>query len=426
MSIDRREFLEMVSVLAGSSALSSSMPWFSVFNDPLASGKGANDRVRIGIIGVGSRGSALLSNLQKLTERMNMEIAAVCDNYEPHYERAIKMTNGTAEAFTDHREMLDKVDLDGVVIATPLHEHAHITIDAFRAGLHVYCEKSMARNLVDVKEMYESHLEHDKVFLIGHQRLFSPVYLDAMIRLKEKNEIGPIVFLKAHWTRNREWIFYNNTGGRGTPLDRKLNWRLYEESSAGLFTELGSHHFQIANWVMDSQPKSVIGAGSLNFWRDGREIYDNFSAVFKYPEDIIFSYDCTSSNKHNGVEFQVLGNKGTMELETNRIYEESPPSPPAIRTLIHNIESSLFETIPIGGATWVPSKPVKEGGEFISPDYELNETLLFLEGFVQFIRKGRAPEKLTIEGYQASIWTLLSEQASKTGKETFLPEEYRI
>lgn len=426
MKIDRRKFLEMTSLLAGSSVLTSTMPWFSVFNDPFPAGKGANDRVRIGVIGVGGRGSALLQNLQQLTERMNMEISAVCDNYKPHYDRAIEMTGGKAKAFLDYRKMLDNTELDGIVIATPLHQHAHITNEALRAGIHVYCEKAMARHLEDVKEMYDTHLEQNKMLLIGHQRLFSPVYLDAMKRIKEDKEIGPVVFLKAHWTRNQDWLLYRNTGGRGTPLDRRLNWRLYEEYSAGLFTELGSHHYQVANWVLDAQPESVMGAGSLNFWKDGREVYDNYSAVFKYPKGIQFSYNCTSSNKHNGMEFQVLGNDGTMELESNKVYRENPPPPPAIRTLIHNIESRLFETIPIGGATWVPAEAVNEGGEFISPDYEMNETLLYLEAFIEFIRKGTAPERLTIEGYNASIWSLLSEQASKTGKELFLPEEYKL
>ncbi|NIR92513.1 MAG: Gfo/Idh/MocA family oxidoreductase, partial [Gammaproteobacteria bacterium] len=218
MKIDRRKFLQMTSALAGSSVLANAMPWFSVFNDPFPAGQGANDRVRLGVIGIGNRGDTLLENLLELEDRMNMEVVAICDNYEPHYQKGIEIMEGRGEAFYDYRKMYDEVEMDGVVIATPLHEHAHMTIEAMEAGIHVFCEKSMARHLEDVKAMYDTHLMTDKVLLIGHQRLFSPVYLDAIKRIREDNEIGPIVMLRAHWTRNRPWEYYKDTGGRGTEL----------------------------------------------------------------------------------------------------------------------------------------------------------------------------------------------------------------
>ncbi len=423
MRISRRKFLEMTSALAGTGVMASTMPWFSIFNNPAPVGKNPSDRVRVGIIGVGSRGRALLLNLLELQDRMNIEIVAICDNYEPHYQRAIDLTNGKAAGFYDYRKMLEEVEMDGIIIATPLHEHAHQTINSLKAGIHVFCEKSMARYLDDVKAMYDTHLEEGKILLIGHQRLFSPVYLQTMERIR-KGEVGPVTMMKGWWHRNRDWVFYDVPGGRGTALDRRLNWRFYEDKSAGMITELGSHHFQVANWVLGSEPESVMGSGSINFWKDGREVDDNFSLIFKYPDGIHFTYDCITSNKHNGMQFQVLGNEGTMELESNKQYEENPPNPPAIRTLLHNIESNLFETIPIGGATWVPAEAVTQGGEFISGDYEMNETLLYLEGFINFIRKGSAPEKLTIEGYNASKWALLAERATKTGSEIKSKKKY--
>lgn len=422
MKINRKTFLELTSALAGSAVFTSTMPWFSVFNNPAPAGASASDTVRLGIVGVGSRGRALLLNLLELEQRMNMQVVAVCDNYEPHYQRAIKLTGGNADAFYDYRKMVEESGLDGVVIATPLHEHAHIAIGCMQAGLHVYCEKSMARHLDDTKQMYDTHIEQERVLLIGHQRLFSPVYLQAMQRIKE-GKIGQITMMKAWWHRNRPWIFYDVPGGRGSALDRRLNWRLYDEFSAGMITELGSHHFQVANWVLDAEPLSVMGTGSINFWKDGREVYDNFSLIFQYPEGIQFTYDCITSNKHNGMQVQVLGHEATMELESNKRFLENPPKPPAIRTLLHNIESDIFETIPIGGATWVPAEPVSQGGEYISDDYQMNETLLYLEGFINFIRKGKAPEKLTIEGYNATKWALLAEQATKQRISVTSPKE---
>jgi len=424
MRINRKKFLEMTAAFAGSSVMATHMPWFSIFNHPAPVGKGAADRVRLGVIGVGSRGSALTYNLQELEKHMNLEIAAVCDNYEPHFEKAKEIVPG-ADAYMDYRKMIESTELDGVVIATPLHEHAQMTVDCLQTGLHVFCEKAMARHLDDVKRMYDTHLDEDKILMIGHQRLFNPIYLDAMDKL-EKGDIGPITMMRGWWHRNTDWVFYEDTGGRGTELDKRLNWRFYDETSAGMISELGSHHFQVANWVLGQTPESVVGHGSINFFDDGREVYDNFALVFRYPNGIHFSYDCITSNKHNGMQVQVLGNEGTMELESNMWFEEFPSDPPSAENLLQQLEDGENETIPIGGATWLPDAPVRLGGKYISPEYEMNDTLLYLEGFVNFIKKGSAPEKLTIEGYNASIWTLLAEQATKTGQMVTAPEKYLL
>ena len=423
--MNRRAFLELVSSLAGTTLLASQMPWFGIFNNTSGAGNAASDRVRLGFIGVGSRGRTLLLNILDFQDRMNVEIVAVCDTWPEHMEQARSLTNGKAQAFLDYREMFDKVPMDALIIATPLHEHAQMTIDALHMGIHVFVEKAMARTLDDTRAMYDAYTESGKVMLVGHQRLFSPVYLKAM-EMINNGDLGPITMLRGWWTRNTEWVFYDVAGGRGSELDRRRNWRLYWDYSAGMITELGSHHFQIANWILDAEPMSVMGSGSLNYYTDGREVHDNFSLIFNYPGGIHFSYDVLQSNKHNGMGFQVLAKNGTMQLEANRLFAVQPPKPPAIRTLIHNIEKSIFETVPIGGATWIPAEAVTYGGEFISPDYQLNETQLYLEGFVEFVRKGEAPRKLTDEGYNASTWSLVAEEASRTGTVQTLPEKYKI
>ena len=423
ISLSRRRFLEATSTIAGASVLASSMPWLSAFDNPAPSGNNASDRVRVGFIGVGNWGDTLLQNMQAVAENMNVEIAAVCDNYEPHYEKAIEMTNGEAAAFKDYREMFDQVELDAVVIATPLHKHAQHTLDAFDRGLHVFCEKAMARTIDDTKRMYDAHLDHDKVLLIGHQRIYSPVYIDAIEKIR-RGDLGPITMLKGHWHRNTDWIHYDVEPE--SELDRQLNWRLYRESSGGMITELATHHIQVANWVLDAQPVSVKGHGSINFWKDHREVWDNFGLVFQYPDGTHFTYDVLHSNAHNGVQIQALGNKGTLDLEVNKMYSEDPPPPPAIRKMLSEIESNLFETVPIGGATWVPPEPVDHGGEFISEEWEMNESQLYLEAFIEFVRKGRAPEELTKHGYDSSVWALLAEESTYSGHEETLPEDYHI
>ena len=97
-----------------------------------------------------------------------------------------------------------------------------------------------------------------------------------------------------------------------------------------------------------------------------------------------------------------------------------------IRKLINDIEHSIFDNIPIGGATWVPETAVQYKGEYISEKFEMNETRLQLEAFVKYIRQGRAPEKLTREGYNASIWSILGEEAIDKGLKLEMPKKYII
>ena len=94
--------------------------------------------------------------------------------------------------------------------------------------------------------------------------------------------------------------------------------------------------------------------------------------------------------------------------------------------MINDIEKDVFDTIPIGGASWVPETAVKDKGEYITGDYKMDETKLELEGFVRYIREGKAPEELPIQGYYSSIWSLLGEQAAKTKQIVTLDDKYRV
>ena len=415
----RRDFLKKITAISGSTLVLTSMPWLSSYVNGNNPGKSASDKVRLGIIGMGDRGSLLLLTLKNFEKEANLEIAAVCDNYQPNYENALKLAGGKVKGFYDYRQLLDMKDIDAVLIATPLHEHAHIALDAMKAGKHVFCEKSMARTVEDTQLMYDTHISTKTILQIGHQRMFDPVYLEAVDRIK-KGEIGKITQMRMFWHRNNDW---RRKIPKGKPeLERKINWRLYKDYSAGLMTELASHQLQVGNWLMGEPPVSVMGAGSINYWKDGREVYDNVALIYSYSNGTQLIYDSVISNKHYGCEEQILGDKGTMELEINKVYSEHPPKAPGIQQLITNIEKGIFDTIPIGGATWIPEVGIRDKGEFISGKYKMDEVQLQLEAFVKYIRDGKAPEELALEGYRATIWSLLGEKAIIEGNKI----EYKI
>lgn len=418
ISKGRREFLKEMAVYAGSTAFLASIPWLRAFSAENGKNTAPSDRVRIAVIGVGSRGKALLLNLKEIE---NVEVVAVCDNYEPHLQQAIELTKGEAKSYNDHQKLLDGTkNLDAVIIATPLHEHATITIDCLNAGLHVFCEKSMARTLVDAKRMVDTSLETGNILQIGQQRLFNPVYLNALERVR-LGEIGQITQVRAFWHRNNDWR-------RPVPnlaLERKINWRLYSEYSGGLMTELASHQLQVANWFIDEVPTQVMGSGSICYWRDGREVYDQVALVYDYPGGAKCIYDSMIANKHYGLEEQIMGNKGTIEPELNRIYSENPPPAPGIKQLIHDLKSEVFEVIPIGGATWMPEVATFNNGKRIT-SYDNNDTFLQLVGFVKAVKAGKPYANLLREGFHASVAALLGLQAMETNRPVTWPDEYKM
>jgi len=395
MDQNRRDFLKAFSAMAAAGLFSAGMPWLREL--------GAQDPSRpvsLGLIGVGSRGMLLLQHLMQVP---GTRMTAFCDNYQPHFERASHAMGSGVSGYTDYRDMLEKEQLDGVVIATPLHEHKRITVDALDAGLHVFCEKAMAQTYEDCNEMVLARERNQKILYIGHQRLFNARILQAVKEIEDGN-IGPVTQIRAFWHRNNDWR-------RPVPspeLEHKINWRLYRDYSCGLMTELASHHIQVANWILNDTPDHVMGSGSINHWKDGREVFDNVNLVYHYPSGTHLVYDSLISNKKYGMEIQAQGPLGTIEMETGYRYREDPPPAPGILQLIHNIERKVFETVPLGGPSWVAEDPSDDKGTYLLDRLlKTDGTGVQMASFVADVRNNRVDPWITRQGFHASIATLM-------------------
>jgi predicted dehydrogenase len=356
----------------------------------------------------------------------NVAIVALCDIYEPNIADTLalcKANNFTPATYTNYKTLLEKEKPDGVIIATPLHQHAHIAIDCMQSGLHVFCEKSMSRTIEETKQMYDAHLSTNRILQVGHQRLFNPLYLEGMQRI-HNGKLGTIGQIRAYWHRNNNWR--RDLPNNDKSFERQINWRLYKEYSAGLLTELMSHQIQVANWALQQAPVSVMGTGSIRYWKDGREVNDNVALIYSYADGTQFVYDSMISNKKYGLEEQIMGDKGTIEFEINRQYAEEEPTVPGIQQLINDMEHGVFNSLPIGRSSWVPETASKYNGEPIINDTNFSDTGLQLEAYTDFIRKGSLPEQVIKEGYNASIWTLLGEQAIETGQKLEMPAQFII
>lgn len=403
--LTRRSFLDRVLAATAASGVAAAAPWaaFAAGADPKA-----GDRVRLGVIGTGDRGRALIQNIAKTR---NCTVAALCDDYAPNLAKGRALIAANVPAFTDHRAMLDAGGLDAVVVATPLHLHARHSFDAFDAGLHVWCEKAMARTIADCGAMVKRSQTSGKLLQIGHQRMFHPTYLNALKRVKA-GEIGTITQIRASWHRNNRW---RRAVPPGSDLERKINWRLYRDSSAGLMTELATHQLQVGNWFLDAVPERVIGSGSICFWKDGREVYDHVALVYEYSGGRKVVYTSLLNNARYGCEEQIQGSTGTIEPELGRIYAEVPPKALALERMKQDVERGHKRTVPIGGATWFPELPVTTPGESLGWG-EYDETMLQFEAFGEAVRRGTPVPGLLQQAYHASVASLLGEQAMDRGE----------
>ncbi|RDE07546.1 gfo/Idh/MocA family oxidoreductase [Sphingomonas aracearum] len=407
--LSRRSFLHRVMAATAGAGIAAVSPWAAV---AAQASPAPGDRVRLGVIGTGDRGRALIRNILKTR---NCTIAALCDSYAPHLAKGRALVDPKVRSFADHRAMIDAGGLDALVIATPLDRHAQQAFDGFDAGLHVWCEKAMARTIADCGAMVTRSRARRKVLQIGHQRMFHPTYLAARKRV-QAGEIGAITQIRASWHRNNSWR-------RKVPADatdRQINWRLYRDSSAGLMTELATHQLQVGNWFLDEAPARVIGSGSICHWKDGREVYDHVALVYEYSGGRKFIYTSLLNNARYGCEEQIQGSKGTIEAELGRIYQEVPPKVLALQRMQQDVQRGHKRTVPIGGATWFPELPVTTPGESLGWG-EYDETMLQFEGFGEAVRSGTPLPGLLAQAYDASVASLLGEQAMDRGEAVTWP-----
>lgn len=250
--------------------------------------KAANNQVQYGFIGTGSRGQYLLKHLKTIEDG---RCVAVCDIDQAAMEKAAALVpTGKPAMHKDYRELLARKDVDAVLIAVPLFAHFPITRDGLLAGKHVFCEKSLVFKPEEVHALRQlAHERPKQILQVGLQRRYSQYY-QTVKQMVDKGVLGNVTHIHAQWHRNPGWVMKSK--------DRLKNWRLFREYSGGLTAELASHQIDVADWMFGSTPEYVIGVGSLDTWKDGRDIYDNIQLIYKYPKNQKLVYTAISTNQH--------------------------------------------------------------------------------------------------------------------------------
>jgi len=307
--VNRRSFVKAAGAATAAAATLSSQGPF------VRKGKAQDSKIRYGFIGPGSRGYRLL---QRHLQYMDIgECVAICDIYPPNLKQAIELFDGTPTPYSDYREMLKQPDIDAVFVTVPLYVHYPITKAALEAGKHVFCEKSLVFTPEEVHGLRKIHEENPNLVIqVGLQRRYSQFYRAAK-KLIDDGAIGKLTHIQAQWHRNTSWR------RKATPeMEEQINWRLYRKYSGGLCAELMSHQVDVADWFFGAHPTSVMGVGGIDYWKDGRDIYDNIQLIFEYPTGQKLQYSSITTNRHlegrrvpgDGCREIIMGTDGAIEI----------------------------------------------------------------------------------------------------------------
>lgn len=314
----RRSFISTVaSGLAGTFAAPSSV-------------LGANDRIRLGIIGPGDRGQQLM---REAVSCPNVEFVAVADIYTRRLEQA-KQIAPTAKTYLDHRYLLEDKNVDAVLIATPQHLHCEHFVAALAAGKHVYQEKTMAFTVDHAKKMREAYNNaKGRVVQIGHQSASSGLMTDAQQFLADQ-PMGKITAIHMNMYRNTphgrpQWSrpvypdmntenvlwkqFLGDTPDIPFDANRFINWRFFWEYSGGNVYENMCH--QVSFWYKALRleiPKAATMTGGVYLWKDGRQVPDTMVVSLEQPEEMLISWNSGFGNDQLRVSEDVLGTDGTV------------------------------------------------------------------------------------------------------------------
>ncbi|HJM56895.1 MAG TPA: Gfo/Idh/MocA family oxidoreductase, partial [Planctomycetota bacterium] len=265
-SSDRRSFLKGA---AGAAAAFAFQP------DLSASPRALNAPLRVGLIGAGRQGRAILGELGKFED---ITIAAVCDSDARRLSSAKRRAPG-AVFYAEHKAMLESEDqLDAVLIATPTHQHRSLCEDSLDAGKHVYCEAPLAHTLEDAKAIARAARAASGKFQTGMAGRANPVYSLARSFVR-MGAIRDTLSMRSQFKKKTSWRTPTSDPAR----DKFLNWRLDPDVSLGLVGEVGTHHFDVLHWFTGQYPTSVRGTGELLAWKDGRKVADTVHCEFQFP-----------------------------------------------------------------------------------------------------------------------------------------------
>ena len=391
---------------------------------------GANDRISLGHIGIGSRGRDLDLIASKLKSSHQVEMTAVCDLWKVNRENAVATNTsyyGRAPRAVQHvEELLSMKDVDGVLISTPEHSHSPIMKMAAEAGKDTYVEKPMGNVLGEAKAARDAVLQAKTIVQVGTQHRSEP-YPQAAQDVVRRGALGDVSKVEIVWN-------YHGPRWRGRPEVKQIreqdtDWskwlltkparqfdpqmyfefRLYKEFSSGIPDQWMSHAIDLVHWFMnDNCPKSVVAHGGVFAWRDGRENADTFEALLEYSKGFLVSYSTSFGNDAPSFT-RYMGKKATL---INVGGEGSPRYQLVEEKGTHEDDANVDQKR--------ESKYILLPGENQLPAMGIDDlTLEHMANWFECLRSRKQPNATVQDGFAHSVACIMAAQSYWSGKKLY-------
>lgn len=302
-----------------------------------ASVQGANNRVRVAIIGTGGRARGLMNQLKGVA---GAEIVAVCDVFEQRLLQAAEIAGPAALKTADYRRILDDKEIDAVLIGTPDHWHKKMTLDAVAAGKDVYVEKPVSHTIEEGAEMVRAIEASKQVVQTGTQQRSWEHYLQGK-EIIQSGKLGQITFVQAYWYQHpragkwpaeapagldwKQWL--GPAPDQPFRPERLYQWRHFWDFGGGCLTDLMTHWIDVVHWYMNVEAPLWAYSSGKNYALKMWEAPDTVTTVLEFPNDFTCSYLGTYVSRvdDGGLEFR--GDLGTLKIDRARLafYKDDAP-----------------------------------------------------------------------------------------------------
>lgn len=316
---------------------------------------GANERLRVGVIGCGGMANGHMRTLLRNRQADNVEITAVCDLYQKRLDAAAQLTGG--KPHRHYHDVLSSSDVDYVLIATPEHWHARICLDAAEAGKHIYCEKPMTRTVEQAKKVVQKIRGGKVKMQVGVQGMSDDSYITAH-RYVQDGTLGKVVLAQIDYSRNGRDLFVTHppdpdlkpgvnldwktwlgdTHKQPFDADRFLNWRRYYEYSGGISGDLFVHRVtrMIRSLGLNFPAFGVATGGRWFFRETPGDIPDTITVLLEYPQNLTIQL-VSSMASGRPIDHLIRGHKACLQFTRTgfTITPERLPGTPAGEPIEH-------------------------------------------------------------------------------------------
>jgi len=374
--------------------------------------------VTCAVIGCGAWGREIVRTLSRLP---NAPIVALCDAYERNLSRAA-YTADKAEKTAEFRKILENKAVQAVLIATPTHLHREIAVAALQAGKHVYCEAPLATTIEDAAIIAKAAKSAGKqIFQCGLLLRTNPIH-SHVLQFVRTGVLGKNAFERAQYHKRQSW----RRTSPDADQEKLANWHLQKATSIGLAGEIGIHHLDSAMWFAKQRPVSVTGFGSLIAWNDGRDVPDTVQAILEFPGGARLIYDATLANSFEASYEVYAGTDCAIVIRENRAWIIKESDAPLMGWEVHARKEEFAPGKDTGIALVANSTKLLAQGKDPSEAAAHSDTPLFyaLKEFIANIDTAKAPSAGAIEGYEATVVAIKTNEAIVKGRQITFQKEW--